>query len=205
LLNTAPNAHMTSISSARGVSLIELMVVAGLIGVASAIALPMTTRAVSGARIRGDAQAVTNMVSLAKMRAASGFTRARVFVDLSADSLFLQTWNRETSTWESEGGTVQTSYGVSFGFGGLAEPPPDTQAVIAQSPPCLDDEEEEIGGSACVVFNSRGIPIDADGAPTGANGLYITDGEGVYGTTLTATPLVRLWWSPANTAAWVRQ
>ena len=59
-----------------------------------------------------------------------------------------------------------------------------------------------IGNTSCVIFNSRGIPVDAGGAPTGGNGLYITDGVGVYGVTVTATPLVRLWWSPATAAVW---
>jgi hypothetical protein len=139
------------------------------------------------------------------MRAASAFTRARVFVDLSSNTFHLQIWNRETEAWEAEGGSVTTSPGVDFGFAGLTEPPPDTQVGIEQSPACEDDEGEDIGNTACVVFNSRGIPIDGDGAPTGENALYITDGLGVYGTTLTATPLVRLWWSPADNSAWVKQ
>jgi hypothetical protein len=63
----------------------------------------------------------------------------------------------------------------------------------------------DIGNTACIVFNSRGIPVDPVGAPIGRNALYITDGTGVYGTTLTATPLVRLWWSPVGRDAWVEQ
>jgi hypothetical protein len=128
-----------------------------------------------------------------------------VFVDLTSSDFLLQTWNRNTETWESEGGVISTEDGVAFGFGGLTTPPPDTQAEIAQSAVCLDDDGEEIGNTACIVFNSRGIPIDDEGAPTGNNALYITDGVGVYGTTLTATPLVRLWWSPATASAWVKQ
>jgi hypothetical protein len=44
--------------------------------------------------------------------------------------------------------------------------------------------------------------VDDAGDLTGGNGLYITDGVGVYGVTVTATPLVRLWWSPVTAAAW---
>ena len=36
------------------------------------------------------------------------------------------------------------------------------------------------------------------GAPLGGNALYITDGTGVHGTTVTATPLVSQWWSNAS-------
>jgi hypothetical protein len=182
-----------------------LLVALGLAGVISAVALPMTSSAVSDLRVRGDARAVSNIVALAKMRATSGFTRTRVFVDLDGGSFFVQIWDKATSTWGTEGGARATSAGVSFGFGGLTAPPPDTQVAIGQSSACLDDEGTAIGNSACIVFNSRGIPIDAAGAPTGDNGLYITDGTSVYGTTITATPLVRLWWSPAGSPAWVRQ
>jgi hypothetical protein len=39
----------------------------------------------------------------------------------------------------------------------------------------------------------------------GGNALYITDGTGVYGTTITATPLVRQWWANSSTGQWVKQ
>jgi type II secretory pathway pseudopilin PulG len=185
--------------------MIELMVAAGIIAVASAITVPITSRAVGDLRLRGDAHAVANSVALAKMRATSAFSRARLVVDLSTNSFFIQVWNKEDGAWTTEGGAVSTSAGVGFGFGGLTTPPPNTQAEIAQSPACENDEGEPIDGTACIVFNSRGIPIASDGAPTGSNALYLTDGTGVYVTTLTATPLVRLWWSPAHTTDWVQQ
>jgi type II secretory pathway pseudopilin PulG len=192
-------------SRQHGFSTIETLVVVGLVGVISAIALPMTTRALGDLRLRGDARAVANSVALAKMRAASGFTRARMFANLDSNGFLIQVWNRESEIWETEGATVDLSPGVTFGFGTLGTPPPDTQLALSQSPACKNDEGEDIGNTACIVFNSRGIPIDDAGTPTGNNGIYITDGLGVYGTTLTATPLVRLWWSPQNTAAWVQQ
>jgi hypothetical protein len=94
---------------------------------------------------------------------------------------------------------------VRFGFGTLSDPPPGTQATIALSPLCTDDAGADLANTSCIIFNSRGIPIDSAGAPTGGNGLYLTDGTGVYAVTITATPLIRFWWSPAHTAAWVEQ
>ena len=58
---------------------------------------------------------------------------------------------------------------------------------------------------ACIVFNSRGIPVDTAGAPMGGNALYVTDTTGVYATTITATPLVRQWWSSAAAVGWVQR
>ncbi len=83
--------------------------------------------------------------------------------------------------------------------------PPGTQVVLAQAPQCLDDAGNAVGNTACVVFNSRGIPIDAAGIATASDALYITGGGGVYGTTLSATSRVQLWWTAAGTAAWMRK
>ncbi len=196
---------MPRFSSQRGFSVMELMAVAALIGILAVFSLPMTTRAVNDVRLSGDARAVANTVALAKMRAASAFSRARVFVDLSTHTFFVQVWDRAAADWTTEGGIINTSEGVSFGFGTLGAPPPSTQTAIGQSVLCKDKDDNDIGNTACVTFNSRGIPIDEDGKPTGENGLYITDGLGVYGTTLTATPLINLWWSPAHAAHWVKQ
>ncbi len=193
------------VSSQHGYSLMEVLLVIGIIAVVSAFALPMTSSAMTDLRARGDARAVSNIVALAKLRATSGFTRARVFVDLNGRTFFIQILDKATNTWVSEGAVTSLSTGISFGFSGLATPPPDTQLSIGQSTACLDDDGDPIGNSACIVFSSRGIPIDAAGAPTGDNGLYITDGTGVYATTVTATPLVRLWWSPASASEWMRQ
>lgn len=188
-----------------GYSMIEILGVVAIVGIVSAIALPVSSRAIGGLRVRGNARAIANSVTLAKMRAASAFTRARVFVDLGTNSFFIQTWNKTSNAWETEGGALRTSTGVTFGFGSLAAPPPNTQAAIAQAPPCTDNAANNIAGTSCIVFNSRGIPIDAAGSPMSGNAFYITDGTGVYATTLTATPMIRLWWSPASGAVWAQQ
>ncbi len=71
------------------------------------------------------------------------------------------------------------------------------------APLCRDDAGAQIASTACVVFNSRGIPIDpVTGDPEGNTAFYVSDGVTVYGVTLSATPLIRLWWSPAHSAAW---
>jgi hypothetical protein len=171
----------------------------------------MVDGASRGYRLSGDAQAVANMVALAKMRAAAQFTRVRVHADLNGRRFRLESWDKAAGAWVPQGGTVGLSNGVNFGFGALAAPPPNTQAAISQSPPCTNPgggpggAVAAIDDSACIVFNSRGVPIDDVGAPQGGNALYITDGASVYATTITATPLVRQWWSNAAVAAWVRR
>jgi prepilin-type N-terminal cleavage/methylation domain-containing protein len=190
----------------RGFTLIEMLVVLLIIGVIVIVALPSTARTLSDLRLRSDARSIHNMVGLAKMRAGSRFTRERVYVDLSTSSYYLQYWDKTASSWVTEGGTSTLSSGVSFGTADVDGAPPDTQSTFGQAAACRDSSNEAISGTACVVFNSRGIPIDSTASPTGNTAFYLTDEEtGVYAITISATPLVRLWWSPSAFKAWVKR
>jgi len=186
--------------------LVELLFGVGLIAVISAMTIPASMNTMSHLRISGDAHGMVNNVLTAKMRAASDFTRTRLFVDLADRSYHIETWRKSgTPGWITQGGIVGLSQGISFSFGSLASAPPNTQATIAQAPACLDDEGTAIGDTACVLFNTRGIPIDSTGGPTGVDALYATDGTAVYGATVSATGFVQLWRSRSATASWVRQ
>lgn len=192
----------------HGYSLIDVLVVVGIISVASAVAVPMTGSALSGQRFKGDAQALSNVVGLAKMRASAGFTRARVRANVGDRTFQLEVWDKAAARWVADGGTETLYREVRFGFGALTTPPPGTQDEIAMSPPCrvgLDGTSAEIGNTSCVVFNSRGLPIGGDGLLAGGHALYMTDGAMVYATTVTATPRLRLWSSRASTATWMEQ
>lgn len=192
-----------------GFSLVDILTVVAVLGIVSAMAVPMTQSSLTAYRLRGDAQQVNNLVALAKMRAASRFSRARVYVDRALNTYQLQVFDRNTNTWVAEGAANRLSAGVTFGFGAIAAPPPNTQNAIALSPECTtDDGLATIANTSCIVFNSRGLPVTINGAnsvTTGNNALYVTDGGAVFGTTVTATPLVRFWWSPSSSAQWVRQ
>jgi prepilin-type N-terminal cleavage/methylation domain-containing protein len=189
-----------------GFSLVELLVVVMLMAILTAMAVPMSTSAVSGYRLRSESRTIASLVGLAKLRATANLTRSRVYADLALHRYRLEIWNKTTNQWAIEGGTTQMPTSVRFGFGTLALAPPNTQGAIGQSLPCkADNTVTDIANTACLVFNSRGIPINSLGAPQGGNAFYITDGTGVRATTVTATPLIREWWSPAHSAQWVRQ
>jgi type II secretory pathway pseudopilin PulG len=177
----------------RGMSLLELVFSLGVAATIAAVALPMTSGSLDFFRLSGDARGVSNSMAVAKMRAAAHFTQARVFVDVSDGAYRVENWDKDTAAWTGASGWTSLSPSVAFGFGAFEEPPPNTQAAIGQAPLCKDDDGANIAGTACIVFNSRGVPVDSTGAPTAADALYVESGSAVYAATVSATGLIRLW------------
>ncbi len=199
-----PHSHVTR-GGRRGFTVVEMLMVLALFGVLAAIALPMAQPAVAGYQLAGQAHAIAYDIGLAKMQAASGFTQARLFVNLATNSYRVEVWDKASSAWVNRGDTGALSSGIGFGYGAFSEPPPDTQGVIGQAPPCLDNALKPIASTSCVVFNSRGVPVDGTGVPTAADAVYVTDGSAVYGVTVAVGGLTQLWWTPTRALAWKRQ
>jgi prepilin-type N-terminal cleavage/methylation domain-containing protein len=189
----------------QGFTLLEVLVVASVFLICAGVALPMAQSSLAGYRLSADARGLSQHLGVAKMRAATRFTRARVHVDLVNGQYVTETWNKTTSEWESDDAITYLSSGVSFGFGAIEDPPPNTQDEIGFSSECLDAGGAAIADTACIIFNSRGIPITGAGAPVGGNAFYLTDESLVYGTTVTATPLIKLWRTPAASAVWIEE
>ena len=192
----------------RGYTLLETMIVVGLIGVISAIAVPMFGNSMADFRISGDARSASNTVALAKMRAAAAFSRVRMFVNLSGKNYHLEIFDKTSDIccWIASGGTTYLSQGVSFNYGVVSTAPPNTtQPTIEHAALCRTDTNTDIGNTACVIFNSRGIPVDSSGSPL-VNTLYVTNGSFVYGIAVSASGMIRSWKTPAAaTPQWVLQ
>ena len=185
--------------------MLEVTVVLAIFGVVAAIALPVGPTAIRGYQLARQAHAIASQVSLAKMRAAALSTRARVYIDRVAGTYHLEVFNRTTSQWTTDGGVEQISRPIRFGFGGIEDPPPNTQGHIDQPDSCTNNAGASVGGTSCVMFNSRGVPIDSTGAATGGYGVYLNDRTAVYATTVSATGMTQLWWTPTQTTSWQRQ
>jgi len=183
---TAPND--------AGFSLVEIMATSLVLATLAGLVIMVVGNIAGHYRISGDARGVSNSVAVAKLRAASLFTQTRLYVTISTGVYSIQTYQKTgTPGWVSEGGTVPLSPGVSFGFSAVGTPPPNTQATIAQAAPCKDDAGVALAGTACILFNSRGLPVDATGAPTGIGAFYLTDNQSVYAVTVSATGMLRFW------------
>ena len=197
---------MTRLGRDGGFSLIEIFIVMVMAMAIMAMVVPKTSNLFGNLRLSGDARALSNNVALAKMRAAADFTRARLYVDRAARTFRVERYQKIGAVgWTAEGGDTSLSYLVNLSTGGLGTPPPNTQPAIGQAPACLSNAGAAIANTSCVVFNSRGVPIDNAGLSTAVDALYVTDGTAVYGVTVSATGMIKVWKSSPNAAQWVAQ
>lgn len=182
------------------------MVVA-LIASLAAIAVPVSEGMISDIRIRGDAQTLSGTLALTKMTAAAKFTRARLNMNVVTGTYRIEVWQRTgTPGWVTESGELRLSSQDLFGSGSLTAPPPNTQAVLAQAPPCRDADAEVIVNTACVIYNSRGIPVSFSGAPVTTQVVYLRGPTGAFAVAIGPTGQQQVWRTNlAAGGAWVQQ
>ena len=187
----------------RGFSLLELMIVVMMALIIAGFAIPAFLQTLRNFRIMGDVRDINGEILLAKMRAAANFTWARVYFDFDNRTFVSQMWDKTTADWVNVnvGGPQNLATGVNFGFGDMTADP--NGVAIAQAPTCQIGDGgppqapggggDEAGNSACIMFNSRGFPVDDAGTATAADAIYISDGGQVHGATVSITGLTRTW------------
>jgi len=208
--------------SDRGFTVIEILIVVAITAVMATIAVPGYLSMMRYLRIAGDGRDINATVALAKMRAAQDFTHARIHADLVANTYALQVWDKTANggvgCWKTENDSVhpctatdspsiQLSPGVTFGSGDATAGSPNPQPSIAQAPACNDGVAGGViasshSGTACIEFNSRGLPVAQNGLPTANDALYITDQNSVYGVTVIVSGLIQVWYTSASSTAW---
>ena len=207
----------------RGFSTLELLIVMMISLIIAALAIPGFNQMRRALRISGDARDLNGAINQAKLQAAADFTDARVFVDLGSNQVntfHIDVWNKNAlgpgvGCWQVVGDLNNPCYtpgvspvqrlsaGVTFGFGGVGAPPPNTQPNgVSQGLRCVAVNGRRVGQvatSTCVHFNSRGVPIDpGTGTPTPNDAVYITDNTQVYAVTMSPTGLSQVWATSAN-------
>lgn len=220
---------MTHRREQGGFSLLELVIVVAIITAVAAMAIPSFLTMMRNMRIAGDARSINGAISQAKMRAAADFTQARLYFDMGNNTYRLDVWNKAAACWVPDGSLTPPptgcvtpgtpgpqamflSQGVTPGTGGVAGPPPQTTPLLAQAPACLDDTGQArpglgaaIGNTACVAFNSRGVPVDNTNTATPNDAIFLTDGVTVYGVTVDIGGLIKTWRADANGNTWAQR
>jgi Tfp pilus assembly protein FimT len=175
-----------------GFSSIELAMVVVILAIIASVAIPVTMTIMRAARASADARAIANQLALAKMRAADGFTQSRLNCNLAGNSCQLELCTSKgasaCTTFSSEGGPVLLSTGTSFGFGSITTPA---------------GSQTSIQNSSQTLFNSRSLPIDNSGAPTGNYAIYLNNQTSQYAVSVYASGRVAVWRYGSGT--WISQ
>lgn len=209
-----------------GFTLLETAIVVFIAGVVAALAVPNYLAIQQYGRISGDSSMIAGLLSEAKLRGPAGFTHARVYADLAANTYHLEIWNKTgaggAGCWQTDLDPANActvagsspvhnlSQGVTFGFGTISAPPANTQSAIAQASPCYTGVAGQTGNTvtiantACIEFNSRGVPSDpaVNGKPDANGAFYVTNGTAVYGVTVIASGSFQDWYALDSQSAW---
>ena len=166
----------------HGFSTIEVAMVLVIVAIIISIAIPVILTVTRASRASSDARKIATQLALAKMRAAQGFNQTRLNCDLTGNSCQLEVCTvkgpSSCTTFGTEGGPVLLSEGTTFSFGSITNPA-GSQSLIQNS--------------GQIVFNSRSLPIDGLGAPTGEYAIYITNNSNTYAVSVFSSGRVAVW------------
>jgi hypothetical protein len=188
----------------------------------ASIAVPTYLSVAANLRAAGDLRSINGLTALAKMRAASGFTHARVYADLNANTFHMEVWNKAgnggAGCWQTDGDTANActvaaspvfklSQGDTFGAGGFTSGPTVAQQPIPTQAACqsTNGSNSTIANTECIVFNSRGIPISANNAATAIGAFYLTNQTAVEAVTVSATGSIQSWSASVGHSGWYGQ
>jgi len=177
------------VNGERGFSFLELMVAVAVTLVILIVALPTVQNFTQDYRIVSDARGIAAQLALARMRAASEFTRAEVNINTSSNTYQVEVWSKTTEAFVAEGGAQGLSQGDVFGYGAL------TTAAGGQSP---------MAQTTQIIFNSRGFPVTSTGVVTANDVVYFTNSYGSYGAVSVSVAGEPQVWR-YNGSAWVQQ
>ena len=166
----------------HGFSAAEVLLVVLLLLLAALI-VPGVSAALNAWQLNADARKISTTLMSAKLRTTSQATRYRVHFDVPNNSFNCQRFNRTTGNYVdiADESAVTLSDGISnSGIRLTADSPSGPTGFPTTS-------------SEFVIFNSRGIPVDNGGVPTGANVVYLSNSSTSYAVTVSQVGRIQLW------------
>lgn len=205
--STRRPARCESVRIQRGFSLIQLLVVVSVICIVAAIALPSLLNSTRPMKLRNDAHALANLITMARMRASTEFAHVEVACTTNVTPAYciLESSAFPNTTSFSVGSEAQKIYlsqGVSFGI-----PSSITTNVMNQTTAYQGDAAEGVTTNPTIPFNSRGLPVDVatGGTLTADYALYLTDTTGnYYAVSVNQTGHPTLYWWTRSTLTFTR-
>jgi type II secretory pathway pseudopilin PulG len=187
--------------------LIQLLVVVSVIIIVAAVAVPSLLNSSRPMKLRNDAHALANLITMARMRASTEFAHVEVSCTTNVTPAYciLESSAFPLPTNFTVGSEVQKiflSQGVSFGI-----PASITTQVMNQAAAFQGDAAEGVTTNPVIPFNSRGLPVDVatGGTPTADYALYLKDTTGnYYAVSVNQTGHPTLYWWDATHSAFKR-
>jgi prepilin-type N-terminal cleavage/methylation domain-containing protein len=164
-----------------GFSLTEVLIAVAVMAALSALAVPMLSTSMRSMQLAADAQNISTTISSARLSAKSLMTPYRISFDLVKNEWSLEKFNRATANFELQKDVNQLSSGIT-----------NSGITFRQN----SDSHPGAFPSQCsgtITFNSRGIPVDNNNAPTSDNIVYLSKSETDYAITVSLTGKVQVW------------
>jgi len=163
-----------SIQDNRGFSVVELLVIVGMLAVLAGFSIPMITSSVRDMQLIADARNISTSMTYARLSAASQMTRYQANFDVANSQWSISKLNRTTGNYEIQGSANTLGVGVAnshIAFKATTSPAPTGFPTTS---------------AATITFNSRGIPIE------GARAIYLSNQGFDYAITVSLTGKVQL-------------
>lgn len=161
-----------SIRRQGGFTLIQMLVVVAIFVIVAGMAVPSFMHSAQPMRLRNDAHALANLISMARMRATTEFAHVEVLCTTNVTPAYCvlessQYPNPNTFVVNSELQKIYLSQGVTFGI-----PSTINTNVLNQSAAYQGDSAEGVTTTPSIPFNSRGLPVDYATGTTAGQGDY---------------------------------
>ena len=164
-----------------GFSLTEVLIAVMVIAALSALAVPMLSPSMRSMQLAADAQNISSTLNSARLSSKSLMTPYRVSFDLEDNEWQLEKFNRSTGNFDLQRDVNQLSSGITDSGITFLENSGSSPGIF---PP---------NSSRTITFNSRGIPVDINNAPTSNNIVYISKSSIDYAVSVSLTGKVQVW------------